>query len=160
MPGSPDQSDLYELLALQRTRFPGRSDHLVEAHLSQITEVGPMRPIQVLLLAFVLFTGIKVVQKYKQRGIHLFELIFWTLIWGGAAVTISFPETAQLLADLLGIGRGADLIIYTTLLVALYLIFRIHLTLDRIEQEITEIVRATALARLTAPKNQTSRDPE
>jgi hypothetical protein len=42
------------------------------------------------------------------------------------------------------------------LLIIFYLIFRIHLTLARMEQEITEIVRAIALERLTEPADSGS----
>ena len=93
----------------------------------------------------------KVIQKYKQREVHLLEFLFWILIWIGAAVTISFPETTQFLADLLGIGRGADLILYFGLTFAFYLILRIHLALDHLEQQLTEVVRAVALSSLKAP---------
>jgi hypothetical protein len=60
-------------------------------------------------------------------------------------------DATSFLAHLFGIGRGADLIIYASLLIAFYLILRIHLTLARLEQEITQIVRAIALERLTEP---------
>jgi hypothetical protein len=52
------------------------------------------------------------------------------------------------------------LIIYTSLLITFYLIFRIHLTLARFEQEITQIVRAIALERLTEPADSGSGNSE
>ena len=109
-----------------------------------------MRLIQFLFLAFVLLAIIRVIQKYRQRGMRLPEFLFWTLVWVAAAITIAFPETTQFFADLLGIGRGADLILYVGLLAAFYLIFRLHVTHDRLEQETTEIVRALALHQLGA----------
>ena len=112
-----------------------------------------MRPIQFLLLAFVLFALAKVIHKYKQRGMRTLEFLLWILVWVGAAFIIIFPDTTIFLAHLLGIGRGADLIMYTSLLIAFYLIFRIHLTLDRLEQEVTEVIRAMALERLTEPSD-------
>ena len=61
---------------------------------------------------------------------------------------IIFPDATSFLAHLLGIGRGADLIIYTSLLISFYLIFRLYLALARLEQAITALVRAIALERL------------
>ena len=107
-----------------------------------------MKPIQLLLLGFILFALTKVVQKYRQREIQILEFLLWILLWIGTASIITFPDSTSVLAALLGIGRGADLIIYSSLLVVLYLIFRIHLTLDHVEHEITEIVRTIALDRL------------
>jgi small membrane protein len=117
-----------------------------------------MRPSQFFLLVFVLIALTKAISSYKQRGLRTLDFIFWTLVWIGTASIIIFPEATSFVAHLLGIGRGADLIVYTSLLIGFYLIFRIHLTLGRLEQEITEIVRAIALERLTEPANTGSRD--
>jgi hypothetical protein len=82
------------------------------------------------------------------------------MVWVGAALVISIPDTTSFLANLLGIARGTDLIIYTSVLVAFYLIFRIHLALDRLEQEITKVVRAIALERMSGPIDPGSSDRE
>jgi small membrane protein len=110
-----------------------------------------MKPIQFLFLPFVLFALVKVVYAYKRRGIRTVEFLFWCVVWLGTALVVTFPDATSLIAHQLGIGRGVDLIIYMTLVLSFYLIFRIHLTLDRLEQEITEIVRTIALAQLTEP---------
>ena len=108
-----------------------------------------MKPIQFVLLAFVLTALLKVIHSYQQRRMRTLNFLFWTLVWLGTAAIIIFPDATSFVAHILGIGRGADLIIYASLLVSFYLIFRIHLMLARLEQEITEIVRAIALQRLT-----------
>jgi small membrane protein len=119
-----------------------------------------MRPIQFLLLAFVLAALSKVLYSYTQRGIRSRDFLFWALVWIGTAAIITFPDATSFLAHVLGIGRGADLIIYASLLISFYLILRIHLMLARLEQEITEIVRAVALERLTEPLDSGSREGE
>jgi len=119
-----------------------------------------MRPSQFFLLTFVLIALIKAIYSYKQRGMRTPEYLFWTLVWMGTASIIIFPDATSLVAHLLGIGRGADLIIYTSMLITFYLIFRIHLTLARFEQEITEIVRTIALERLTEPTDSGSGNGE
>jgi hypothetical protein len=82
-----------------------------------------------------------------------FQFLFWIVAWVGAAVIISHPDTSTFVADVVGIGRGADLIIYVSFLIAFYLIFRIHLMLNRVEQEITQIVSTMALEQLREPIN-------
>ena len=104
-----------------------------------------MKPIQFFLLTLVLFAVTRVIQKYRQRGIQLLEFSIWLLVWAGAIFIILFPDATNFLAALLGIWRGADLVLYTSLLVIFYLVFRIHIALDRVEQEITAIVQAMAL---------------
>ena len=119
-----------------------------------------MKPVQFLLLAFVLAALTKVIHSYIQWGMRRRDLLFWALVWIGTAAIITFPEATSFVAHLLGIGRGADLIIYASLLISFYLILRIHLTLARLEQEITEIVRAIALERLPESVDSGSNEGE
>jgi hypothetical protein len=107
-----------------------------------------MRPAQFLLLAFVLAALAKVIHSYSQRRMPRADFLFWVLVWIGTAGVIIFPAATSFLAHLLGIGRGADLIIYTSLLISFYLIFRLYLALVRLEQAITAVVRAMALEQL------------
>jgi small membrane protein len=119
-----------------------------------------MKPIQFVLLAFVLAALAKVIYSYQQRRMRTRNFLFWTLVWLGTASIIIFPDATSFVAHILGIGRGADLIIYASLLMSFYLIFRIHLLLARLEQEITEIVRAIALERLTEAVDSGAADGE
>lgn len=69
----------------------------------------------------------------------------------GLAVTgtvfIWQPELANALAAMVGIGRGADLMLYVWLLMSLFLILRLHL-LSRVQgQQLTELARAITLMR-------------
>jgi small membrane protein len=119
-----------------------------------------VKPVQFLLLAFVLVAFISVIRSYTHRGMQRRNFLFWILVWSGTAAVITFPDATSFVAYLLGIGRGADLIIYASLLISFYLILRVHLTLSRLEQEITEIVRAIALDRLREPLDSGSRPSE
>jgi small membrane protein len=107
-----------------------------------------MRPAQSLLLAFVLAALAQVLHSYKQRRMAPLDFLFWGLVWIGTASMIIFPDATSVLAHFLGIGRGADLIMYLSLLISSYLIFRLHLALARLEQAITVLVGAIALERL------------
>jgi small membrane protein len=106
-----------------------------------------MRPAQFLLLAFALAALAKVLHSYQQRRMAPLDLLFWGLVWIGTAAIIIFPNATSSLAHLLGIGRGADLIMYLSLLISFYLIFRLYVALARLEQAITALVRALALER-------------
>lgn len=107
-----------------------------------------MKPIQLVLLALVLFALVKVIRRARRRGTGTFDLAFWIVLWLAAAFMALFPDSTSVLAELLGIRRGADLVVYLALVVAFYLIFRVHLALEGIEQSITEMVRALALERV------------
>ena len=106
-----------------------------------------MRPAQFLLLAFVLAALAKVLHSYKQRRMAPQELLFLGpgVDWHGGDHPLS--QRHVLPRHLLGIGWGADLIMYVSLLISFYLIFRLYVALARLEQGITALVRALALER-------------
>ena len=107
-----------------------------------------MKPAQLLLLTFALVALARVIHSYRQRRMPMAAFLFWILVWMGTVSVIIFPDATSFLAHLLGIGRGADLIIYTSLLISFYLIFRLYLAIVRLEQAITEVVREIALEQL------------
>ena len=75
------------------------------------------------------------------------------LLAGAAAVAglyfVWFQEEANALAKFVGIGRGADLILYTWVLISLLLLVNLHLKLRAQSEVITELGRAIALANAT-----------
>lgn len=73
------------------------------------------------------------------------SLALATLFWLAAATAIAWPELTNAVAGWLGIGRGADLLIYLTAIsffVSFLYFYRKH---ARIESAITEIVRELAI---------------
>jgi small membrane protein len=112
-----------------------------------------MKPIQFLLLAFVLGALAKVIHSYRQRRLVPLDFLFWGLVWLGTASIIIFPDATSFVAHLLGIGRGADLIVYLSLLISFYLIFRLYVALARLEHTITALVSAIALEQLSESVN-------
>jgi small membrane protein len=107
-----------------------------------------MRLAQLLLLAFVLAALARVIHSYSQRRMPMADFLFWILVWMVTASVIIFPEATSFLAHFLGIGRGEDLIIYMSLLISFYLIFRLYVAITHMEQAITEVLRAIALQHL------------
>ena len=84
--------------------------------------------------------------KYRQRRIRLIEFLFWAGLWLLALIAVALPDTTAFVARILGIGRGVDVVIYLSIVLSFYLIFRLFERIDRIEHEITTIVRHLALS--------------
>lgn len=101
--------------------------------------------IKVILILFVLFALFKVVLRYRDKIISLQELILWTVFWFAAAFLILFPDVTSYAANLVGVGRGADLAVYLAILILFYLMFRVLAKLDKAEKDVTKVVRAVAL---------------
>jgi hypothetical protein len=62
-----------------------------------------------------------------------------------------FPDSTSTVANWLGIGRGADLMLYLWSLVSGLLILGLHLKLMTYERRMTELVRHVAIAGARAP---------
>lgn len=82
-------------------------------------------------------------------------LIFWIVIWSLISLLSVFPETTTVFANLFGIGRGLDLILILGLIASYYLIFKLYTLIEKLEMEITELVRQIALNQ---EENETKKD--
>jgi hypothetical protein len=103
-----------------------------------------MSIIQIVIWAFVLFVVVKLVKKLRNRDLSLPLFCLWLAFWLGVALITWKTAVLDWLALKVGVGRGADLVIYVALLVLFYLLFRIFVRLNRIEKRISEIVRHNA----------------
>ena len=69
----------------------------------------------------------------------------WIVLWLAAAISIAYPQTTVVVANALGIARGADLVFYLAILGMFVAFFLVHLRLRRFEADLTRIVRELAL---------------
>jgi len=101
---------------------------------------------QILLVLFALFAIINVVRKYKEGLLGPKGALFWVLFWISVGVVVVWPNNAQKIADHIGIGRGADLVIYVSVAVIFYLLFRLNVKLEGLKRDLTKVVRDDTLA--------------
>lgn len=101
--------------------------------------------IQVFISLFVIFAIWRLIVKFKKVELKNSEFWLWLLFWILAGVVAWLPGITTEAANLLGIGRGADLVFYVSLIVLFYLIFRIYLKLEKMERNITKLVRRDAI---------------
>lgn len=66
-------------------------------------------------------------------------------VWLGAAVAIVVPGLVQAAAELLGIGRGADVVLYVSVLAFVWAAFYLYARCLRLEREITALTRHLAI---------------
>jgi len=104
-----------------------------------------MEVIQVLIVVFALFALSRAFLRFKDNKLTKNEFIFWALIWVFAIVISFIPNTLGAVSKWLGIGRGADLIIYVSIIIIFYLVFRLYVKLESAEKEITSVVRKIAI---------------
>jgi hypothetical protein len=104
-----------------------------------------MSPIQIILLTIIVLIVLKTLQKYRAQSITVREFFLWTAFWLIGAVLVIFPNAIQTIANFVGIGRGVDLLIYLSLIVLFFGMFYVLVRLERIERDITALVRKKTL---------------
>lgn len=103
---------------------------------------------QIVLLLFLIFALSRVLLRFKGGAIQITGFIFWSGLFGFAIIAVLFPRLTSEFARAAGIGRGVDAVIYSSLVLLFYLIFRLHIFLEDIKEEITTIVRKLAMQEL------------
>lgn len=80
------------------------------------------------------------------------RLLGWVLAASSAAAVLPvwLPELATELAHLVGVGRGTDLLLYLWFTISVLLILALYLRLMRLQDRLTELVRALALREADA----------
>ncbi|HBF66980.1 MAG TPA: DUF2304 domain-containing protein [Candidatus Magasanikbacteria bacterium] len=101
--------------------------------------------IQIILIIFIIFALSRVVIRAQKKEIRIGESLGWVVFWLLAGAAVLWPGGTVVLANTLGVGRGSDLIFYVSLALLFYMMFRIFVRLERLERNITKVVRDRAL---------------
>ncbi len=110
--------------------------------------------IQGLAIVFALFALSRAILRFREHAIALRELLFWAVIWIGVVLLAFLPGLTALPARFFGIGRGVDAVIYISIIVMFYLLFRMYTKVDAMEQQITKVVREVSLRELDKKKRK------
>ncbi len=100
---------------------------------------------QIFLAIFLLFAVSRVILRFRSSELSLFGFIFWSGIFGVATVVVLFPGLTSSIAAALGIGRGADVVVYISVALLFYLVFRLYIYIEDLRHDITKIIGKIAL---------------
>jgi len=101
--------------------------------------------IQTLLIIFFLFALIKVIGRWRAGDLTKIGLIWWSLFWVVAAVVVLLPNSTAYFAKLVGIGRGADLVVYLSLAAIFFILFKLMIKIESLNKDITKLTRKMTL---------------
>ncbi|MFH2063372.1 MAG: DUF2304 family protein [bacterium] len=104
-----------------------------------------MHLIQITIIAFALFAAWRTVSRFRAGELGRLHLALWLLLWLAVGVAVALPQAASWLAGLAGVGRGVDMVIYLSVVVLFYLVFRLFVRLEKAEHDITLLVREISL---------------
>jgi hypothetical protein len=90
-------------------------------------------------LAGCLFYVISLGRAYRSMRLALFGIVLIGLVF------VWVPNTTNAIASLVGVGRGADLIMYLWIVLNLLFIVRLHIKLREQSETLTQLARKLAL---------------
>lgn len=109
---------------------------------------------QILAVVVILIAAIFMLRDGGARH-QAIRRILLALFIVAAGISVFFPQVLTFVANLVGIGRGADLLLYITVLTFLGFVATTYRRFRRMERDLTELARKQAL--LSAPPEH--RDP-
>ncbi len=105
-------------------------------------------PVQIVFSLFLLFAASRVWLRLKDGSLTLTSFFFWFGLFILAIIGVFKPELTSVVALKLGINRGSDAVIYASILLLFYLIFRTNVLLENLRHDLTKLVRTIALTPL------------
>ena len=102
-------------------------------------------PIQIILIFFLSFAVSRVYLRLKDGSLTLGAFLFWLGIWVLAGFAVIKPSFTTFIAKKIGIQRGTDVVIYLSLALLFYLMFRTNILIEDLRSEITRLARKIAL---------------
>jgi hypothetical protein len=110
-----------------------------------------MRPVQI-ILAFLVIAMLTLYFSRLRSGVldRVVVLVFGAL----GIVMVAVPDLTTRAAQLVGVGRGADLFIYLALLGFAFICMLLYSKLRDMESTITHLARTVAIDRADGPGKQ------
>jgi len=110
--------------------------------------------LRIIALIFIAFATSRAYLRFKDKSLNLANLIFWIVIWGLALIFIFNPKISDKIASFLGLQRGTDTILFLASILLFYLVFRIYVKVDSIDQNLTRLnTNASILLHKNSKKN-------
>ncbi|MBD3311274.1 MAG: DUF2304 family protein [Candidatus Magasanikbacteria bacterium] len=100
---------------------------------------------QILFILFAGFAVFNVISRKRSGLLGQRAVFFWIFFWILGVIVVIWPNSSSILAAYLGIGRGTDLVIYISLALLFFLVFKLNVKLDSLNRDLTKIVRKDAL---------------
>ncbi len=101
--------------------------------------------IQYIATGIIIIVLVQLLIKVLKDRTQLFKLLFWGIFWGIALIFIWLPtNTIDRVGQLFGVGRGIDVLVYLSIIVLFYLNLTMNSKIEKLEKEITKLVREIA----------------
>lgn len=104
--------------------------------------------IQLIIVACAVLALFRVWARFRGGELSVIRAALWAGVWLAMAGVTLLPQVASWLAARVGVGRGADAVVYLSIVLLFWLSFRLLVRQDQQERELTKLVRQLALKDL------------
>lgn len=105
-----------------------------------------MSSIQLILVTGFIFIGLYFVTRLKRRLLDI--LLLFAMIACGIVFALK-PDLTNIIAREVGVGRGADLIFYISILIFWFVSLKLYARIRKLEQQVTSIIREDTIRNAT-----------
>lgn len=111
-----------------------------------------------MIVQYILGVGIvviigRILIQFHQKKIRLYHLIAWLFFWGIALFIVLIPDITSHIARFVGVGRGADLVLYISIIALFYIVFKQFTKIAQLERNITDITSFLAKKEAYIPED-------
>ena len=103
-----------------------------------------MTGIKIILLTGIVFICLYFIIRLKRK---LLDLVLLFSMIALAAVFIIWPGITNSIAKELGVGRGADLVFYISILIFWFVVLKLYVRIRTLEQSFTDMIRQDAIKK-------------
>ena len=104
---------------------------------------------RLIVVAVVVFALWRTASRFRQGDLTVGKLLAWSALWLGVLVLGLQPQVTDVVSRWAGIERGATLFMFLAILFLLYVVFALHVRMEKMQQEVTKLVREISLRDLT-----------
>lgn len=115
-----------------------------------------MNLFQIVALLPLLYLIVQTLRGVLRSQIRKRVAALWLSLWLGTASALLWPKMTVVVAQRMGIGRGADLVMYISVVLMLVGFFYIYTRFRRLDRQLTQLVRSLAVDNARHP--QSARD--
>jgi hypothetical protein len=108
---------------------------------------------QIIFTLFACTAMVSTLHTSRKHHLSVRGMFLWILVWIGALCVVWMPNATNTIAHVLGIGRGVDVVLYSTMTLLCFLLFRLHMKLSLLESHLTKLVRQQALEEENTKKH-------
>jgi len=106
---------------------------------------------KIFLIVFSLYAIARAKKQYEKREASWYWAVVWSFMWVVVIAVALMPQATDAVATFVGVGRGADLLVYTAVIFLLYATHRSLVRQQKMSEDITELVRKIAVDRPERP---------